>query len=360
MHQLTFNLNTHPDDDRPVYIAGNFNDWNERDEAFRMRNAGVGHYVLELDRPLDFPLEYKYTRGSWDSVEANEYGNSGDNRYVEDPTPVIGDTVYFWQAYGNTDAPEYRPIIDVISERFEIPQLIKTRRIAALLPYNYHETDKHYPVLYLQDGQNLFDDHAPYGSWEVDKKLSLMQRRGFGDIIVISIDHAQEERIEEYNPGGHPRLGKGQGREYVRFLAETLKPFVDKNFRTLPDRLNTGIGGSSMGGLISIWAGFMYPELYSKLMIFSPSLWVNPNIHFHAIRFTMTMNSRVYVYAGGAESKNMLPNVQRFKNALLKQELTEPDLEIELSVDPNGKHTESRWGQEFPRAVEWLFFKEPV
>ena len=153
-------------------------------------------------------------------------------------------------------------------------------------------------------------------------------------------------------------MGKGQGREYVRFLAETLKPYVDKQFRTKPDRLNTGIGGSSMGGLISIWAGFMYPEKFSKLMIFSPALWVSPNIHFHAMRFTMTLNSRVYVYAGGAESKNMLPNVERFREALLSQELTEPDLDIELSIDPDGQHTESRWGLEFPKAIEWLYFKK--
>lgn len=354
---VTFNLATHPDDERPVYLAGTFNNWNEHDERYRMSNQGRGHYVLRTPEPIQFPIEYKFTRGAWNTVEADEFGNSRDNHVVREPVSVIADTVYFWEKQGKLVLPQYLPKIEIISEEFEIPQLIKTRRIAALLPYDYYETDKSYPVLYLQDGQNLFDDYAPFGSWGVDKKLSLMQRRGTGDIIIISIDHAKEERIKEYNPSQHPKLGKGQGREYVRFLTETLKPFVDKRFRTKPGRLNTGIGGSSMGGLISIWAGFMYPEVYSKLMIFSPALWVNPNIHFHALRFTMTLQSRVYIYAGGAESKNMLPNVQRFKSALLKQEMNEADLDIELSVDPDGKHTEGQWGKEFPKAVEWLFFR---
>ena len=321
-----------------------------------MTDRGSGNYTFTFD-DLTFPVEYKYVRGDWSHAEVDDYGNDRDNRRVENPIALVADTVAFWKESGEVQRADYLPRIEVISDQFEIPQLIKTRRIAALLPHDYYENDRRYPVLYLQDGQNLFDDYAPFGSWEVDKKLSLMQQRGTGDIIVISIDHAHEERIAEYNPGGNPRLGKAQGRDYVRFLAETLKPYVDKHFRTKPDRTHTGIGGSSMGGLISIWAGFMYPEVYSKLMIFSPALWVNPNIHFHAMRFTMTMHSRVYVYAGGAESKNMLPNVNRFKNALLAQDTGEPDLEIELNVDPDGKHTEAQWGREFPRAVEWLFFE---
>lgn len=295
LHSFTFQLTTHPDDTRPVYIAGTFNNWKEQDESTKMTALGDGRYSYNYHGHIDFPLEYKYTRGDWSQVEMGEYGDPASNHRVERPVDVIKDKVHFWQKNGELNYPPYFPQIKVISDEFEIPQLIKTRRIAALLPHDYYETDKKYPVLYLQDGQNLFDDYAPFGSWEVDKKLALMQRRGTGDVIVIAIDHAKEERIAEYNPGGNAKLGKGQGREYVRFLAETLKPYVDKHFRTKPDRLNTGIGGSSMGGLISIWAGFMYPEKFSKLMIFSPALWVNPNIHFHAMRFTMTMHSRLTV-----------------------------------------------------------------
>jgi len=252
----------------------------------------------------------------------------------------------------------FAPDIRIISEEFEIPQLIKTRRIAALLPHDYEQSEKRYPVLYLQDGQNLFDDYAPFGNWALDKRLAALASEGKGDVIIIAIDHAAEERIAEYTPSQHTKLGIGEGKKYVRFLADTLKPYIDKNFRTLPDRLNTSIGGSSMGGLISIYAGLIYPEVYGKLMIFSPSLWVAPNIHFHAINFYSTYHTQIYIYAGGKEGANMIPNIERFKNAIMRQGGDQSNVQFKLSLDPNGQHNEARWGQEFPAAINWLFFED--
>lgn len=243
----------------------------------------------------------------------------------------------------------------IISESFEIPQLIKTRRIAALLPYNYHNSGRQYPVLYLQDGQNLFDDYAPFGNWGIDKKLAMMAEQGKGDVIIVAIDHAEEERIEEFTPSYNTRLGRGQGKKYVRFLADTLKPYVDQHFRTLPDRRHTGIGGSSMGGLISIYAGLMYPEVYSRLMLFSPSLWVDPNIHFHLVSFLEPSDLKIYLYGGGKEGSKMVENLVWFKNTLESQGMAE-SIDFFLSIDPDGHHNEERWGREFPKALNWLFF----
>ncbi len=101
----------------------------------------------------------------------------------------------------------------------------------------------------------------------------------------------------------------------------------------------------------------MYPEVYSKLMVFSPSLWVAPNIHFHSINLNNTLDTKIYLYGGEAESVNMIPNLRRFKAALQEQG-TGASLEFELNVDPYGQHNEARWGEEFPRAVDWLFFKK--
>lgn len=250
------------------------------------------------------------------------------------------------------------PKIEVISDRFEAPQLAKKRRIAALLPHDYYESDRRYPVLYLQDGQNLFDNRSPFGCWYVDRQLARLKAQGMGDIIVVGIDHAEEDRIQEYlPPDSLPKMGKGWGKRYVHFMAETLKPFVDENFRTLPDRQNTGIGGSSMGGLISIYSAFIYPELYGKLLIFSPSLWVAPKIYFQAINFFNPYQTKIYLYAGGMEGASMVPNVQRLKSALQRKGLDGSKIEFELSIDPNGQHNEGKWGEEFPRAVEWLFFE---
>jgi predicted alpha/beta superfamily hydrolase len=354
---ISFELTTSNEGDLPIYIAGNFNDWNANDEQFRLQRVGKGRYRLQLTNKGNLPniLEYKYTRGNWQRVELDDYGNEVANRLENARQNVIRDFVPRWKMTGSYYNEKLLPKIITISEAFEIPQLIKTRRISALLPHNYDESDRHYPVLYLQDGQNLFDDYAPFGNWAVDKKLAVLAEMGMDDIIIIAIDHAEEERIKEFTPSMNTRLGRGSGKKYVRFLADTLKPYVDRHFRTKPERHNTGIGGSSMGGLISIYAGFMYPEVYSKLLVFSPSLWVVPGIHFEIMSFDEAFDMQIYLYAGGEESKFMVPNVHRFVKTVEDQGLGHK-IKFNISIDPQGKHSEARWGEEFPKAVEWLFF----
>ncbi len=356
---LSLHLTTPVDSGQPVFIAGNFNDWKAGDEQYRMKQEGPGFftYTFAGKHLLPGQLEYKYHRGDWQSVELDDYGNTVQNRRLETRSvEEAHDSVPRWRKGGLAYDPAYLPEIQVISEEFEIPQLIKTRRIAALLPYDYQESRKHYPVLYLQDGQNLFDDFAPFGNWAVDKKLAVMAERGLGDIIIISIDHAEKERIEEFTPSHRTRLGSGNGKKYVRFLADTLKGHVDKHFRTLPGREHTGIGGSSMGGLISIYAGLVYPEVFGKLLIFSPSLWVMPNIHFHFLGFNDPQDMDIYLYGGEDESANMVPNIRRFTKAF--EDSGNAHIKFKLSIDPQGKHNEARWGEEFPRALEWLFFNK--
>lgn len=354
---LSFELTTSDEGDLPIYVSGNFNDWNANDANFRLQKIAKGKYFLQLANRADLPniLEYKYTRGNWQRVELDEYGNEVENRYASSDQSLINDYVPRWKIDGLTYNPAYLPKVITISEEFEIPQLIKTRRISALVPHDYHESDRRYPVLYLQDGQNLFDDYAPFGNWAVDKKLAVLAERGMDDVIIIAIDHAEEDRIEEFTPSMKTKLGRGSGKQYVRFLSDTLKPHVDKHFRTKPERQFTGIGGSSMGGLISIYAGFMYPEVYSKLLVFSPSLWVVPGIHFEIMSFDESYGMNIYLYAGGEESKFMVPNIERFVNTVEEQGLGN-SIKFNLSIDPQGKHNEARWGEEFPKAVEWLFF----
>lgn len=355
---LAIELETSTASDRPVYIVGNFNNWQSGDEMYQLQEVTPGKYRFEFDQvdQLPNPLEYKYTRGGWEFVELGNDGKQINNRVINTHSRLINDYVPHWMNEDLNYKPEFLPDIRIISEQFEIPQLIRTRRIAALLPHDYETSDKHYPVLYLQDGQNLFDDYAPFGNWAVDKKLAMMAEKGQGDIIIIAIDHAEKERIAEFTPSYRTKLGQGQGKMYVRFLADTLKPYIDKTFRTLPEREFTGIGGSSMGGLISIYAGLMYPEVYSRLMVFSPSLWVAPNIHFHAISFDEASTTKLYLYAGRAESANMVPNIERFRQALERQGVSN-SLNFNIVIDPDGTHNEARWGQEFPGAIEWLFFQ---
>ncbi len=355
--QLNILLTTDEDDARPVYISGNFNNWHTQDLNFEMEKIGNGLYHFKFASDFVYPEEllYKFTKGDWSEVEIDKYGNRTENRSCKDHRGVRKEHVDKWRKNWLPFKPNFLPKVHLISEEFEIPQLNKTRRIWALLPYDYEESKETYPVLYLQDAQNLFNEKAKYGNWEIDKKLAVMSEYKIGKIIVIAIEHAEHDRIKEYNVG-KTLLGVGQGKKYIRFITDTLKPFVDKNFRTKPEREFTGIGGSSMGGLVSIFSGLMYPEVYGKLMIFSPSLWVIPKMDFNNIDFSEPGDTKIYLYAGGDESATMIEHVKKFKKNMIQNEFVTSKMKINLSINMLGKHNETYWSDEFPKAIEWLFF----
>lgn len=342
---------------RPVFIVGNFNNWETKDYAFQMEKVGKGIYHFKFPYDFKFPEElvYKFTRGDWSEVEIDKYGNRTNNRICKKHNGVKKEHVSKWRQNWLPFREKYLPKVQLISEEFEIPQLNKTRKIWALLPHNYSESAENYPVLYLHDAQNLFNENAAYGNWEIDKKLAVMTEYNIGNIIIIAIEHGEKERIEEYNVG-NTVLGNGQGKKYIRFITDTLKPFIDSKYRTLPEREHTGIGGSSMGGLVSIFSGIMYPEVYGKLMIFSPSLWVVPKINLSFLDLEEHQNTRVYLYAGEDESETMVKRITKFKNRLIKKGDGTNKIVLKLSINPEGKHNEVYWSSEFPKAIEWLFF----
>lgn len=252
----------------------------------------------------------------------------------------------------------YEPVIELISDAFVIPQLNLKRRIWALLPHDYYQTDKHYPVLYLQDAQNLFDEEAPYGNWAIDKQMAKLSIRDMGDLIIIAVEHGGKERIREYSPYFHRKFGKGKGRKYASFIIDTLKPYVDSHFRTMKEREHNGIGGSSMGGLISAYIGLVHAEHFSKMMIFSPSFWYSDEIYFDAFNYAYTHPSRIYLYGGEQESEYMSRHIHKFRDAVLQENENGLYNQYKVVINPNGHHTESDWRDAFPDAVEWLYFKK--
>ena len=355
--QLNIILTTDEDDFRNVYISGNFNKWRTQDREFMMEKIGEGlyHFKFEHDFVYPEPLLYKFTKGDWSDVEIDKYGNRTENRICHENYGVRKEHVDKWRKNWLPFKPNFLPQVKLISDEFEIPQLNKTRKIWALLPHDYDSSIENYPVLYLQDAQNLFNEKAEFGNWEIDKKLAVMSEYNIGKIIIIAIEHADKDRIKEYNVG-KTVLGLGQGKQYIRFVTDTLKPFVDKNFRTKTEREFTGIGGSSMGGLVSIFSGLMYPEVYGKLMIFSPSLWVVPKLNIPTDIDENYQNTKIYLYAGGDESATMIDHVKNFKKNMIKNEFVSDKMKINLSINMEGKHNEQYWSDEFPKAIEWLFF----
>jgi predicted alpha/beta superfamily hydrolase len=354
---LFINMTTDDDDSRPVYISGNFNNWRTQDKEFMMEKIGNSLYHYKFSLEFDYPEEllYKFTKGDWSDVEIDKEGNRTDNRSTKVHSGIQKEHVARWRKNWLPFKQNYLPQVLLISDEFEIPQLNKTRKIWALLPHDYDNSSESYPVMYLQDAQNLFNESAEFGNWEIDKKLAVMSEYKIGKIIVIAVEHAEVDRIKEYNVG-KTILGKGQGKKYIRFVTDTLKPFVDKNFRTKKEKEFTGIGGSSMGGLVSIFSGLRNPEVFGKLMIFSPSLWVVPELKINAKKVNVS-DSKIYLYAGGEESKNLVTEVQKFQQDLLSSKFITDENQINLSYNRKGKHTETYWSDEFPKAIEWLFFQ---
>jgi predicted alpha/beta superfamily hydrolase len=348
-------LTTDEDDSRPVYLSGNFNNWLTQDKDFVMEKVGAGLYHYKFTHDFNYPetLLYKFTKGDWSAVEIDANEERTENRSTTKHTGIQKEHVFRWRRNWLPFKPNFLPQIQLISDEFEIPQLNTTRKVWALLPHDYDYSNESYPVMYLQDAQNLFNENSGYGNWQIDKKLAVMSEYKVGKIIVIAVEHAEEDRLKEYNVG-KTILGKGQGKKYIKFLVETLKPYVDSNFRTKKEREFTGIGGSSMGGLISIFSGLRHPDIFGKLMIFSPSLWVVPQIKIK--NDADSGNTKIYLYAGGDESETMIEHVETFKNRMLESEFVDDKMKINLSINKLGKHNETYWSDEFPKAIEWLFF----
>nr|WP_303626630.1 alpha/beta hydrolase-fold protein [Ferruginibacter sp. HRS2-29] len=233
---------------------------------------------------------------------------------------------------------------------FKIPQLNSTRRIWIYLPEGYANSSRKYPVLYMHDGQNLFDEAASaYGEWGVDECLDSLIAKGKPASIVVGIDNGAE-RINEYNPYDHEKYGKGKGDLYLKFLTETLKPFIDKHYRTLSSKENTAIAGSSMGGLISYYAMLKYPAVFGKAGVFSPAFWTAPLLNAYADSATMGLSGKIFFYAGSLESESMVPDLQKIADITGANSKTT----IYTLTDPDGRHNEAAWRKWFPQFYLWM------
>ncbi len=245
--------------------------------------------------------------------------------------------------------------VHLLNQDFFMPQLNRHRRIWVYLPTDYHQyTEKRYPVLYMQDGQNLFDTRtSSFGEWGVDKTLDKLQSKGNEGIIVVGIDNGGHHRANEYAPWARAKFGGGEGLDYAQFVGYTLKKYIDEHFRTQPQREFTGIGGSSMGGLISFYAGLRYPEVFSKLAIFSPSFWFNKQIFDWAGKQEKRFPMEICMVGSRIESNGMERDMTTMYWTL--RNLGYAPEELSFVVRDKGKHNEKFWGREFSFIFQTLF-----
>jgi len=247
-----------------------------------------------------------------------------------------------------------QPNVHVLPTPFRILGLDRERTVRIYLPPGYEHSRQRYPVVYMHDGQNLFDDATAYaGEWGVDEALNALAKSRGLELIVVGIDNGGAERMRELNPWDNPQFGKGEGELYLAFVANVLKPWVDQHYRTQPDAAHTAIMGSSMGGLISGYALSRYPQVFGSAGILSPSYWVAPPVFTDAAAHPPARSARIYFYAGGSEDESMVPNMKRMVAVLEQAGLPARNLDVE--VNPVARHNEDAWRAEFPRAVAWLF-----
>ncbi|HSP11712.1 MAG TPA: alpha/beta hydrolase-fold protein [Salegentibacter sp.] len=228
------------------------------------------------------------------------------------------------------------------------PELDTIKTIRIYLPASYEMSEKRYPVIYMHDAQNLFDKETAFaGEWEVDESLDASEK----EVIIVGIDHGDDKRIDELTPFPNEKYGGGNGDAYVNYIVKNLKPYIDKNFRSKPQREHTGIFGSSLGGLISFYGAIKHPETFGKVGVFSPSFWFSDSIYDFAENAEISENVKFYFLAGTEEDETLIPNINRMIRLLEKKVFEE---NLVFRTIENGEHNENLWREAFPEAIEWL------
>ena len=308
------------------------------------------------------PIEFKFTLGSWERVETDAAGGDISNRSFEvpDEPATLTTRIAGWRDDSAQPRVSTASASVSIIDSMTIPQLGRTRRVWVYLPPDYATSGKRYPVLYMHDGQNVFDAATSYaGEWGVDETLDSLHAAGDPGVIVVAVDHGGSLRVPEYSPWP-TRFGAGEGDKYVEFLVGTLKPWIDRRYRTLPDRLHTGIAGSSMGGLISFYATLEHPDVFGRAAVFSPAFWIAPPAYQLAAQARPQAGSRMYIVSGGLEvaAGEAQGSYQRDQERMVET-LAQRGFRIGTAVVaktiPDGKHAEWFWRREFAAAYQWLF-----
>lgn len=344
-----------PEDAR-IFMASSLNGWNPQDPAFELKKSKNGTYELEIPEQAG-KAEYKFTSGSWETAEGSTEGKGIENRtFTFTGIPqTLENTILSW-AEPEQKKHTASKNVKILSENFPVPQLGTTRKIWIYLPEDYDASKKKYPVIYMHDGQNLFDQLTSFsGEWQVDETMDEFFLEGKKQAIIVGIDNGGSERLNEYSPWKNTKYGGGKGDLYADFLAQTLKPYIDKNYRTASSAKNTGLIGSSMGGLISFYTGLKYPEKFGKLGVFSPSFWfAKEDLTLYLNEYSKSLKkTKIYLLAGRKESDEMVTDIEKAVPLLMGKGICRKN--IKTKFDDYGTHSENYWAEEFPEAYIWLF-----
>lgn len=258
------------------------------------------------------------------------------------------DLLWKWRGRLGIRTVSFDVIPDVRSET-----LGNARDIEVCLPGSYGRGSRRYPVLYMHDGQNLFHRETSFAEpWRVQRAMRLASRRGV-ETIVVAIPNVGDARIDEYSPFTSETDGGGKGDAYLDWVTQVVKPMIDARYRTYPGREQCGVAGSSMGGLISLYAFFRPESPFGFVGALSPSLWFAGGAIFPAVEAAPHVPGRIYLDAGGREGPGVLDSA-RAMLAQLESKGYDRGRDLRWVEDPRGQHRESDWGRRLAGALPFL------
>lgn len=376
--------------DQPIYFASSINGWNPADPEFVLSPRSDTRWQIVIDKiPANTTIAYKVTMGGWDREELDDAGNPVENRSL----PKVDRSKL---------APGERPVIEITVPQFRIPAALAdvvrqsgpyrrlevtgdvrrlpvqggpggaealTRDLLVWLPPGYHAPEnagRSYPVLYLMDGQNVFEALPGLpGEWGVDETATELIVAGvIRPLIIVGVPHAGEHRLTEYLPFGSIRGNEAAGPEFVEWLRREVMPRVERAFRVADGPENTGIGGASLGGAISLYAATTHPDVFGRVIVESlPLLPDNGDAARAYLDSVKSWPQRVFVGMGGREVSNSDRDAER--NGMYRAWAKEIDARLakaglkdtdrRLLIDEEANHNELAWAARFPEAVKFLF-----
>ncbi len=352
-----------------VFIAGNIPALGPWDPGkVELGKIGDRMYALTLVLPVETELRFKFTRGTWETVEKGVDHEEIPDRVLE----VVGDeTVPIWIENWRDFSPhrESHTVVGDLRRHpdFAAAKLGNSRDVLVYLPPGYEdEPDRRYPVLYMHDGQNLFDAATSFigVEWSVDENVTRMVEMGqIRPLIVVGIENTSD-RAFEYTPAPDRSRGGGGAGLYADFVLNDLKPFIDQTYRTLPDRENTGVAGSSLGGIVSLYLAWAHPEVFSRVAALSTSYgWADGHILNYVAERNPPPGVRVWIDVGTAEDRSDrdgdgVPDIiqlhRRMRDIMMEKGLSIPG-QLKYVEDEGAVHNERAWSARLPRALQFLF-----
>lgn len=372
----------------PIYIASSHNGWNPADPAMKLTRRSDMRWQIVLPKPeLDSRMAFKFTRGSWDLVEVDPKYEDIDNRLLPEvdaarlgpgEKPVIELTVEAWRDQRPWEPARvamnpYRKIevgagtlkrVEVVGGGASVG----ARDVLVWLPPGYADAanaQKTYPVLYMQDGQNLFEKLPGLpAEWRADETAARLIEEGrIEPVIIVGIPHAGTGRAGEYSPAPLLEGVEPRGRAYIEFVINQVKPRIDRAFRTATGPENTAIGGASLGGLIALEAATERPDVFGKVLAESTPLAIKQGAGFQHFVRKKNWPAKVYFGMGGKEAgtdaaddslnRQYVASAGAFRELLRGRGFTDQTLLVK--VDPEAVHNEEAWAARFAEALVFLF-----